>query len=155
VGYLLNAVHVCTLMTCKSLMTGAASQTKLSSRFQGGEAHKMATDDNVATLHRLDTIFAKIKQVLPGLDLLTKKMVDKGDIDDVKLIQERGQGIPAKSGGSFMSMNTAAFAETLLERAKREFSRLEYEAVNSMMGDLQAEFRAYKRERKRNYRKKV
>ena len=105
----------------------------------------MATDDNVAALHRMDTVFAKMTQVLPGLDLLTKKMVDKGHIDDVKLLQERGQGIPAKSGGSFMTMNTAAFAETLLERAKREFSRLEYEAVNSMTGDLQWEFRACER----------
>ena len=82
-------------------------------------------------------------------------MVDKGDIDDVNLLQERGQGIPAKSGGSFMAMNTSAFTETLLERVKKEFSRLEYEEVNSMMGDLQSEFRAYERERKRNYRKKV
>ncbi len=100
---------------------------------------------NVAALHRLDAIFAKMKQMLPALDLLTKKMVDKGDIDDVKLLQERGQGIPAKSGGSFMAMNTSAFTETLLERVKKEFSRLEYEAVNSMTGDLQWEFRACER----------
>ncbi len=134
---------------------GAASQKKLANRFQVGEANKMATGDNVAALHRLDTVFAKMTQVLPGLDLLTKKMVDKGDIDDVNLLQERGQGIPAKSGGSFMTMNTAAFTTALLKRVKKEFSRLEYEAVNSMMGDLQSEFRAYERERKRNYRKKV
>ena len=85
-------------------------------------------------------------------------MVDKGDIDDVNLLQERGQGIPAKSGGSFMAMNTAAFTAALMKRVKKEFSvfsRLEYEAVILMMGDLQSEFRAYERERKRAYRKKV
>ena len=103
----------------------------------------MATDDNVAALHRMDTVFAKMTQVLPGLDLLTKKMVDKGHIDDVKLLQERGQGMPAKSGGSFMTMNTVAFTAALLKIVKKEFSRLDYEAVNAMMGDLQSEFRAY------------
>ena len=41
-----------------------------------GEAHKMTTGDNVTALHRMDTVFAKMTQVLPGLDLLTKKMVD-------------------------------------------------------------------------------
>ena len=110
--------------------TGAASQKKLANRFQVGEANKMATGDNVAALHRLDAIFAKMKQMLPALDLLTKKMVDKGHIDDVKLLQERGQGIPAKSGGSFMTMNTAAFTTALLKRVKKEFSRLEHETVN-------------------------
>ena len=135
--------------------TGAVSQKKLASRFQVGEEHIGWTGDNVAALQRLDIVFAKMTQVLPGLDLLTKKMVDKGDIDDVNLLQERGHGIPAKSGGSFMTMNTAAFTAALLKRVKKEFSRLEYKAVNSMMGDLQSEFCAYERERKRNYRKKV
>ena len=41
--------------------------------FQGGEAHKMATGDNVAALQRLDIVFAKMTQVLPGLDLLNQK----------------------------------------------------------------------------------
>ena len=42
-----------------------------------------------------------------------------------------------------------------MERVKEEFSRLEYETVTEMMGELQWEYRAYERERKRNYRNKV
>ena len=50
----------------------------------------------------MDAVFADIKKVLPGLDLLTKKIVKDGDIADVKLLQERGADMPAKSGLSFM-----------------------------------------------------
>ena len=42
-----------------------------------------------------------------------------------------------------------------MERVKEEFSRLEYEDVTEMMGELQWEYRTYERERKRNYRNKV
>ena len=64
-------------------------------------------------------------QVLPGLDLLTKKMVDKGDMDDLNLQQERGLGIPTKSGDSIMKLNTEAFSTDLLKRVKKKFSRLD------------------------------
>ena len=57
----------------------------------------------------MDTVFADMKKVLSGLDLLTKKIVKDGDIEDVKLLQERGVDMPAKSGLSFMSMMTTAF----------------------------------------------
>jgi hypothetical protein len=105
--------------------TGVVSQKKLANRFQGGEGHKGWTGDNVTAHHRMDIVFAKMTQVLPGLDLLTKKMVDKGDMDDLNLQQEKGLGIPTKSGDSIMKLNTAAFSTDLLKRVKKKFSRLD------------------------------
>ena len=77
------------------------------------------------------------------------------DIEDVKLLQERGPDMPAKSGLSFMSMMTTAFTKALLDRVKREFSRMEYDSVARKMDDLLVEFRAYNAELKRISRKKV
>ena len=56
----------------------------------------------------MDTVFAEMKKVLPGLDLLTKNVVDKVDMDAQNLRQERGEGIPAKTGSHFMQMITKA-----------------------------------------------
>jgi hypothetical protein len=95
---------------------GAASQKKLESRWQSGEANPETEVDNDEEHAKMDTIFANIKKVLPGLDLLSKKVVAQGDIDKVNLRQERGEGIPAKTGNSFVQMATRAFTNSLLTK---------------------------------------
>ena len=90
-----------------------------------------------------------MKKILPGLDLLTKKIVKDSHIKDVELLRDRGPDIPAKSGLSFMVMITTDFTKALLDRVKKEFSRMESDS------ELQRETRAYHTESKRAYRKKV
>ena len=62
---------------------------------------------------------------------------------------------PTKTDNSFMVMNTTVFTKDLLPRVHKEFSRLEYEVVTTMVVDLHTEFREYNTERKRTSRKKV
>ena len=133
---------------------GAAGMKKIDSRFKGGIDHPMSTDAHTDSSRRMDDIFTDMKKVLPGLDLLTTKILKEGRINDVKLKQERSPGMPAKSGRSFIEMMTAAVTKALLDRVKREFSTKEYDYVTRKMDAMRLEFRAYEAERKRIYRKK-
>ena len=126
--------------------TGSGSQKKLESRWQNSEAHLLTTEENVDTHRKMDDIFAKMKKVMSGLDLLTKKVVDKGEMDAVTLRQERDEGIPAKTGNNFMQLITEAFRKSLLTRVKRDFSPLEYTTITAQMDDLDALHRQYNTE---------
>ena len=127
---------------------------KIDSRFKGGIENPMSTGAHTDSLRRMDDIFTDMKKVLPGLDLLTTKILKEGRINDVKLTQEKSPGMPGKSGSAFLDMMTAAFTKTLLDRVKREFSTKEYDYVTRKMDAMRLEFRAYEAERKRIYRKK-
>ena len=105
----------------------------------------------------MDDIFAKMKKVMSGLDLLTKKVVEKGDMDTVNLRQERDEGIPDKGGGQtqVMKLDTKTFRKSLFTRVKRDFSRLEHETVTVHIHDLDVLYHQYITMMTRKSRKRV
>jgi hypothetical protein len=129
---------------------GGGSKKKLDSRWKNKEGHPHTTEDTVDAKRKMDTVFAEMKKVLSGLDLLTKKVVDMRDMDAVNLRQERGEGIPAKTGEHFMEITKKPFRKSLLTRVKRDFSPLEYTAITAQMDDLDALHHQYNTEVKEN-----
>ena len=134
--------------------TGAAGMKKINSRFKSGSDHPKSTGAHTDSHQKMNDIFTDMKKVLPGLDLLTTKIMKEGRINDVKLLQARSPHMPAKTGQAFADMMNPAFTKALLDRVKGEFSTKEYNSVAKNMDDLRVEFRAYNAERTRISRQK-
>ena len=95
-----------------------------------------------------------MKKVMSGLDLLTKKVVEKGDMDTVNLRQKKDEGISV-TGCQIMKLSTKVFRKSRWTRVKMDFSRLEYETVTTHMDDLDVLYPQYRAVMTRKSRKKA
>ena len=115
------------------LARGAGAIAVLGTRFKTGAAHPQGKGANADAHTDMDTIYARITFMVPGLDCLSQTELKKEDISELDLLKQPQLGRARKTGCSFYSACSAGFRRNLINLLKwveEKFTPAEYKTFH-------------------------
>lgn len=127
-------------VSAETLTRGAGTIAVLGTRFKTGAAKPKGRSANADAHTDMDTIYARITLMVPGLCCLSQAELKKEDISELDRLKQPQLSRARKTGYIFYSACSAGFRRSLLKWVEEEFTPVEYNTFHKEVEVLKQTF---------------